>query len=123
MLVCISTVGFVAAGVWIKMDRRFDVPKTVPTSPLSSIGSSGTSSKDVLEKHALLAGEGGKEGDDISAPLSLKSQIQGGAGEKPLYATPEQDGDGKPSARRLFAQYGVPLCLPLVFALVASAFI
>lgn len=110
------TVGFVAAGVYIKMDRRFDAPKPVSAAPLLSIGTD-SQSKDLIEKQSLLTST------SESDPPSLKSQIKVSGGDRPLYATPEQDGEGKVGWKRMFAQYGVPLCFPLVFALVASAFI
>lgn len=98
------------------MDRRFDAPKPVSVAPLLSIDTD-SHAKEVIEKQSLLTSTG--NGDSPS----LKSQIQGSGGERPLYATPEQDGEGNLGLRRMFAQYGMPLCFPLVFAFVASAFI
>lgn len=89
-------VGFVASGVFIKMDRRFDIQPNRPRA-----GSS-----------APLLGESGEKGvlaEDIKTDL-------------PLFAEPE--GRSSYTKFRLLAlQYAVPLAMPPLFAFCISFFV
>lgn len=93
------------------MDRRFEGPKPLPASSLLSVATGPKCEQE--EKGGLLPDH--LDGTDAN--------IVAGQSERPpiLYASPEEmDEGGRTSWRRLGAQYGVPLCFPLAFALLVS---
>lgn len=85
------------------MDRRFDLPK--PAAALTAISVHGAN-----EKHST-EGEG---------KLEAQKLLGGQPEHVPMYSEPEEAIESRMSWKRLGAQYGVPLCCPLVFALAAS---
>jgi len=105
------TVGFVAAGVWIKTSRQFDPPK----APANYIPLSSVSEDDNREK---------------DTPSSLASSTT--SSQLPLYDPSSTGSDADEGAKQvvqtrskkaILAQYGIPLLCPLVFAGIASLFI
>lgn len=132
-------VGFVAAGVFIKMDRRFDnvtrpAPTAVPSISLSSPLSSSSVNRSRSGSDAALLAD--TSGDTLVEDMTdhARQKLGKSADEKidmdrDHLADAEQQliqqGADAPVAtasnvRRMMLQYGVPLSIPLAFALAST---
>lgn len=112
MVIVCSSVGFVAAGVWIKTSRQFDPPK----APANYIPVASTSGDENSEKE--MASSESSVGSQL--PLYDRAAVEAGRTASGEASTMVQQGRSK---RAILAQYGIPLLCPLVFAAIASIFI